>query len=347
MLAAKDITNQIITDDCTLLAALERLNRNAGGVLAVVDSGQRLLGTLTDGDIRRAILKGQQLTASVTAAMMTSPCAVSNDTEANVAHALMLARNLNFLPVVDAAGVLLGAVIAGKCGGRRELPNYAVIMCGGLGSRLGELTRNCPKPMLRIGGVPILERIMKGIIACGITRFFFATNYLREKIEGYFGDGSRFNAQIDYLREDRRLGTGGALSLLPFVPETPLLIMNGDILTDVEFNRLLDFHAESGGLATMGIVEFAYQNPYGVIRHENGRLLGIDEKPVQSWFINSGIYVVNPELLAAIPHNTYIGMPTILLEAMTNGHKINVYPIYENWLDIGRDDDFKLAQTLI
>lgn len=347
MMSLDQIAQILIKPDSPLLDALKQLNANAGGALAVIGENGELLGTLTDGDIRRALLNSHALTDEVSCAMRAKPLFAYFDSGFQERSELMHRRNISFLPIVDKGGKLCGAEIHGLSTENKKLPNYAVVMCGGLGSRLGALTRNCPKPMLRIGGLPILERIVRNLIGHGVTRFFFATNYLREQIEDYFGDGAKWNVEISYLRENKRLGTGGALSLLPFIPDDPIIIMNGDLLTDTDFGNFLDFHYKNKAIATMGIVEFSYQNPYGVIRYDQSTLIGIEEKPIQSWYINSGIYIINPEILGYIPEDTYIDMPSILMQAMNKGKRVNVYPIYENWLDIGREDDFNLAQTLI
>lgn len=347
MMTIDEIKHLIINKSVTLFDALNQLNSNSGGTLIVIGTNGDLVGTLTDGDIRRSLLNGKSLENTVECSMRTPPVYASFYSTLRERSELLSRNNIALLPIVNSDGKLCGAEIRTILSESARLPNYAIIMCGGLGTRLGDLTRNCPKPMLRIGGIPILERIVTGLMKYGISRFFFATNYLREQIEDYFCNGSKWNIEIGYLRESKRLGTGGALSLLPFKPADPVLIMNGDLLTDIDFSKFLDFHKENNASATMGIVEFSYQNPYGVIRYEQSALLGIEEKPIQSWYINSGIYIINPNILDYIPSETYIDMPAILLKALQNGEKVNVYPIYETWLDIGREDDFKLAQTLI
>mgnify|MGYP001661326130 CR=1 FL=1 len=347
MKTRNDIESLIVYHDATLSQGLEKLNSNAGSVLLVVDVNDRLMGTMTDGDVRRALLRGVRIEDPVSQAMHSKPFVAHVNNTLEERLTLMHSRGVRHLPVVDDRGQLLGIETLQGSVSTSLLPNEAVIMCGGLGSRLGQLTHDCPKPMLKVGGKPILERIMCGIIQCGISRFFFATNYLREKIESYFGNGEKWGVQIRYLKEKKRMGTGGALSLLPYVPTHPMLVMNGDILTEFNIRHLLDFHSMANSITTMGIVEYRYQNPYGVVRHDGTKLLAIDEKPTESWFINAGIYVVEPRLLRTIPGDVFIDMPTLLLNAKSRGEQVSVCPICENWIDIGRESDYKSAQQMI
>lgn len=342
----QEVENRIILSSTNIGAALELINTNRGKLLIVIDTYGKLRGTLTDGDIRRALLKGESLDAPVSSAMKRNPVTGRVDMDSNERMGIMLAHEVSTLPIINENDEFMGIEILQEFRNYEKMPNWAVIMCGGLGTRLGNLTRSCPKPMLRIGGVPILERIMKTLIGSGISRFFFATNYLRNQIEDYFGDGADWDVSITYLKEEKRLGTGGALSLLPERPEHPVLVMNGDLLTNMNFMNMIKYHQTSCAKATMGIVEFQYQNPYGVIRHANSQLLGIEEKPVSTWFINSGIYVIEPDLLDYVPDNSFLDMPNLLLQAREDGQPIGVYPIYETWLDIGRPDDFRLAEEI-
>lgn len=344
--ARKDIENRFVEANQTIKTTLECLNANNGGVLIVVDKAGKLRGTVTDGDIRRSLLKGRTLEDPVSQAMTLNPVIAHSDMDSNERMAVLMGGSVSCVPVVNDENEVLGIDMLQDTRAHEKLPNEAVIMCGGLGSRLGNLTRTCPKPMLRIGGTPILERILGNLIQSGVRRFFLATNYLREQIEEYFEDGSRWNVEIRYLREEQKLGTGGALSLLPYQPSHSLVVMNGDLLTNMSFVNMLKFHTQNGVSATMGIVEFQYTNPYGVIRHSNSKLVEIAEKPVSTCFINSGIYVIEPEMLEYVPKNKFMNMPDLLLQAKEKGHSIGVYPIYETWLDIGRPDDFSLAEKI-
>lgn len=344
MKTEEEIQNIIILQSESIEVCLKKLNDSAGIPLLVVDENNILKGTISDGDIRRALLHGVLLDDSISAAMCMRPVIVDISSSPEERFFLLRSHQLRVLPLTDERGSLCGAEVLSSNVSAR--PHEAVLMCGGLGTRLGSLTRDCPKPMLEVGGKPILERIMCNLIEGGISRFFFATNYLREKIENYFGDGQKWGVSIRYLRETKRMGTGGALSLLPHIPTHPFLVMNGDILTTFNTGHLLDFHEMCGGIATLGIVRHCYQNPYGVIRHDGSTLLGIVEKPIESCFINAGIYVVEPRLLETMPRNVFIDMPTLLLQAKERGELVSVCPICESWIDIGREVDYQAAQQL-
>lgn len=342
MKVKNEINDIIIFQTDNIETGLKKINESMGSTLLVVDEDNILKGTLSDGDIRRALLKEVHLEDCVTAAMCASPIIVNISSSLEERLFLMRSRHLKVLPVIDEMGYLLGAEILSANSPVR--PNEAVLMCGGLGTRLGSLTSNCPKPMLEVGGKPILERIMCNLIEGGIYSFFFATNYLREKIENYFGDGKKWGVSIRYLKETKRMGTGGALSLLPYIPEHPFLVMNGDIMTSFNIANLFDFHEMCRSVATLGIVRHTYQNPYGVIRYDGTTLLGIEEKPIESCFINAGIYVVEPNLLKDMPHDVFIDMPTLLLQAIERGEFVSVCPICESWIDIGQKSDYEAAQ---
>ena len=336
----------IVIDKATSIEhCLNLLNSKTRPTLFIVEDGNRLLGTLTDGDIRRALLKGIGIKESVARAMQSNPIISYSGESRDVRYARMRGKNILSLPVLDENGILVGLEEINS--DEENLPNVAVLMCGGLGTRMGELTKECPKPMLIIDGSPMLEKILRRLVRCGIRNFIFAINYLGEMIEEYFGDGAKWNVCINYLHEDRRMGTGGALSLIEERPSQAMIVMNADILTDFDIRNLLDFHIQIHSFATMGIVEHQYQNPFGVVRHHDSKFIGIDEKPIEKWHINSGIYAIEPELIDLVPKETFIDMPDILLLAMKTGKNVNVFPLLETWADIGRKPDYLKAQTVL
>ena len=218
-------------------------------------------------------------------------------------------------------------------------------MAGGFGKRLRPLTNTCPKPMLRVGDKPILELILEGFVNAGFHRFYISTHYMPEQIRDHFGDGSQWNVSIKYIHEETPLGTGGALGLLPHEEiDLPLFMMNGDILTNLNYLSLLAFHEEHGGKATMCVREFDYQVPYGVIEADGHRAKAMVEKPVYTFNVNAGIYLLSPELVKRVTPGTQVDMPTLLEQEMADGHAVNLYPLKEYWLDIGQVDDFQRAQ---
>lgn len=221
--------------------------------------------------------------------------------------------------------------------------NAVVIMAGGLGTRLAPLTKDCPKPLLKVGSKPILETILESLISCSFRSFFFSVNYRADMIESYFGNGSKWGVSIRYLREEEPLGTAGALSLLPPVPDKPMIVINGDLLTSLNFAHLLQYHEEHGSSATMCIREYAYSIPYGVVDTDQHRFRGIREKPVHRTFVNAGIYVLESRLIAAIPPSTFTNMTVLFEQLASRGERVSVFPVQEYWLDIGRMDDYERA----
>jgi len=218
-------------------------------------------------------------------------------------------------------------------------------MAGGFGKRLKPLTEDCPKPMLKVGGRPILETILENFLEAGFRNFYFSTHYLPEVIRDYFGDGSKYGCSITYIHEDTPLGTAGALGLLPEedVSDQPIIMINGDILTKVNLNQLLEDHNNKGGIATMCVRQHKHQIPYGVIKELDGAAIGVDEKPVETYFVNAGIYVLEPRLLKQVNKNVKIDMPPLLMEQVEKGDTVNLFPIHEYWLDIGQPEELQKA----
>lgn len=220
-------------------------------------------------------------------------------------------------------------------------------MAGGFGSRLRPLTDNCPKPMLKVGDKPILETVIRSFIKAGFSDFYISTHYMPEQIKNHFGDGGDLGVNISYVYEETPLGTGGALGLLPdsMRQDLPLIMINGDVLTKVDFERLLSFHVENDADATMCVREYDYQIPYGVINGEGNQITSMVEKPIQRFFVNAGIYVVSPRVIQSVEKNQKIDMPTLLEQHMEERQKVLMFPVHEYWLDIGRMDDFNKAQV--
>jgi dTDP-glucose pyrophosphorylase/predicted transcriptional regulator len=322
--------------------AIRTIDEGAIRIALVVDDGNRLLGTVTDGDIRRGILKGISLDDAVERVMNAHPTTARADESRDAILERMKQTRLHQIPVVDGQGRLVAVEILDELLQTRQRDNWVVLMAGGLGSRLRPLTDECPKPLLKVGSKPLLEIILENFLEYGFRRFFLSVNYKAEMVKAHFGDGSRWGIEIRYIHEDRRLGTAGALSLLPERPALPLVVMNGDLLTKVNFQHLLDFHAEHGARATMCVREYDFQVPYGVVRIDHHRILGIDEKPVQRFFVNAGIYVLEPETLALIPP-TYFDMPDLFTKLIAERRETAVFPIREYWLDIGHMEDFARA----
>jgi len=333
----------LITPDTPILKAIDIIDQAGLQIALVVDEEGRLLGTLTDGDVRRAILKHLGLDRAVHEIMNPAPYFIYREQPRENAYAAMKSRKLRQIPVLDEDHRVVGLEIADELLNPPARNNWVIIMAGGLGRRLSPLTDFCPKPLLKVGDKPVLETILESFIQQGFRCFYFSVNYKAEMIIQHFGDGSRWGVEIRYLHENRPLGTAGALGLLPVKPEDPLLLMNGDILTKIDFGRLLDFHHQALTDVTMCIKERFNQIPYGVVTFQKNRLTGIEEKPLQRYFVNAGLYVLNPAVLDYVPAGSRLDIPDLVKELLNQGKEIAVFPIREYWIDIGRLDDYKRA----
>jgi len=335
----------LISSDSNMKHAIDKIDKGSLQIALVVDNDRQLLGTITDGDIRRAILKGLSLDHSVINVMNPNPTTLTTGHSRDAIISVMKNKQLRQIPIVNDAGQVVGLEVLDELISIQHRDNWVVLMVGGLGSRLQPLTNDCPKPMLKVGNKPLLETILESFIDFGFHRFFFTVNYKAEMIEEYFGNGSRWGVDIRYLRETKRLGTAGSLGLLPEIPDRPILVMNGDILTKVNYAQLLEFHEEHGAKATMCVREYDFQVPYGVALVDSHQLIDIQEKPIHHYFVNAGVYVLNPEALSLVPKDTFYDMPD-LFQMIVNLDKTSsaaAFPIREYWIDIGRASDFERA----
>ncbi len=343
----KDWRKTSVGPETSIKETMAVIDKSAVQIALVVDQNDKLLGTVTDGDIRRGILKGVSLDEPVKRIFYVSPLTASIDDNSETLHRIMKEQSINQLPVVDHDGrvvelVLLRDILTGK-----KNKNPVILMAGGLGTRLRPLTESCPKPLLKVGGTPLLETILQGFIDKGFDTFYLSVNYKAEMIEDYFGDGSKWGVSVNYLRETKRLGTAGSIKLLPRKPTLPFIVMNGDLLTKVDFKNLLEFHVNnnklSNAMATMCVREYNMQIPYGVIRQEGNRLVHLDEKPVHRFFINGGIYVFEPDMIDLIPDDQYFDMTHLFDKMMGKDYKTVIFHIREYWMDIGHKADFETA----
>lgn len=333
----------LVPSSASIREAVKIIDETSMQIVLVVDEGERLLGTITDGDVRRGILKGVSLEDSVERIMNREPTTATVDEGRDRIFATMQTRQLHQIPVVDGAGHVVGLETLNALIKPQMKENWVVLMAGGLGSRLRPLTDDCPKPMLKVGNKPLLENIVDTFVEYGFHRFYISVNYMADVVKSHFGDGERWNAEIQYLEEDRKLGTAGALSLLPGRPSTPLVVMNGDVVTKVNLDQLLDFHTSNRSRATMCVREYNFQVPYGVVKLDNHRITGIDEKPVQRMFVNAGIYVLEPETLDLVPSSVAFDMPALFERLIEAKQETAVFPLREHWLDIGELSDYRRA----
>jgi dTDP-glucose pyrophosphorylase len=335
----------IVGSDATVSEAIAAIESGSIQVALVLDGQDRLVGVVTDGDIRRGLLRGIQLSGLAADVMNRSPVSVLATLSREERLHLMRQKSIRQLPLLDDGGKLIGVETFDELIETPHYPNPVLIMAGGLGERLGALTRERPKPMLNVGGRPLLETIIRNVVQQGFRNIFISVNYRAEMIMDHFGDGSALNARIEYVREAERLGTAGALGLLPQPSELPVVVTNGDILTTVNYGALLDFHNGTSAEATMAVREHKVHVPYGVVTANDGYLEGIREKPTESWYVSAGIYVVGPSVFRHVERGVHIDMPTVLERVVAGKGRVAIYPIREYWLDIGRMEDFEQAHA--
>jgi dTDP-glucose pyrophosphorylase len=333
----------LVAPSASVREALETITKNSRQAVMVVDAGGRLVGIVTDGDIRRGFLRGVGIDGRVDELMNRQPTTAPAGVARDAALALMQRRTLRHLPVVDAAGRLVDVLLLDDLLRPVPVPNAAVLMAGGAGSRLRPLTDAVPKPLLRVGGKPLLEILIERLRAAGVSEFFVTVRYKSELIEKYFGDGARLGVRIRYVREEEPLGTAGALARLPESLAEPFFLVNGDILTKCDFGAMLDFHRRWHADLTVGTVPHTVEVPYGVVRVDGERLAGIDEKPRLDFLINAGVYVVEPAAAGLIPRDRAFDAPDLIPLLKRAGRTVVAFPIREYWLDVGQHGDFHRA----
>lgn len=333
----------LIYPDMQIYKVIEIIDLNSRQIAIVTDEEGKLLGTVTDGDIRRGILKKIPLSSPVSQIMNPQPVTIPKMDDRKSIIDILKANKIRHLPVVDEARHVIGVERLEEQLNESHNNSWVVIMAGGRGKRLKPLTDDCPKPMLKIGERPILQIILEQFIRQGFARFCISVNYKSMQIKDYFGDGSKLGAEIYYIDEKKRMGTAGSLSLFPFEIHEPILVLNGDILTKLSFEQLIDFHREHQATATIAVATYGFQVPYGLIKANHDLLVGFEEKPVFSSFINAGIYVLNPEVLNYVPKDSYFDMNNLFKVLIQNKEPVCIFPIREYWTDIGEMKSFNQA----
>jgi len=341
----RDCKEILVSPETTIRETLRVIDEGSLQIALVVNRNGRLVGTVTDGDVRRAILRNVPVDAAVCTIMNTSPTTALVQDSIEDVVAAMTRRQLRHMPIVDSQGSIMGIEVLREFFEARERPNWVVLMAGGYGLRLRPLTEDCPKPLLKVGTRPLLETILSNFVSSGFRHFFISVHYRAEMVKDHFEDGSRWGVTIQYIDEKEQGGTAGALSLLPGVPEHPVFVMNGDVLTKVHLDHVLDFHEQQASEATMCVREYEYQVPYGVVTIGQHDILTIEEKPVQRFLVNAGIYVLNPAVLQIVPRGESCDMTSLFQLAVSKGLRTSVFPIREYWLDIGQMDDFQRANS--
>lgn len=330
--------------DTNIRDALKIIDHKGGQIALVVDSKQKLLGTVTDGDVRRGILSRIDVHSPVSMIMNAKPVTAKSNDSREFILSYMRKSKLHHIPLIDDAGYLVGMETLEELTRPICRENMVLLMAGGLGSRLRPLTDECPKPMLKVGGRPILETIILSFIEYGFKEFVISLNFKADTIRDYFSDGEKWGVSICYIEENESLGTAGSLRFLPKAKNSrPIIVMNGDVLTKVNLGHFLDFHGSHQSKATMGVREYNFQIPYGVLKLNHHRIIEIDEKPVHKFFVNAGIYILNQEVLSCLPAEERFEMPAFF-ELLKKDHHIAAFPIREYWLDIGQHENLKQAQ---
>ncbi len=310
----------------------------------VVDEKRHLLGVVSDGDIRRALIKHLPMHTPIEKVMNKSPMVVDKGTSKTKVLNLMKSKGMLAIPVID-NGIVVGLETLQKIIERPNYDNPVFLMAGGFGTRLKPLTDNCPKPLLKLGDKPILETILESFIACGFHQFYISTHYMPEAIVNHFGDGKKWGVDIHYIHEEIPLGTGGSLGLLPkSLPDLPIIMMNGDVLTKINFEELLNYHNLAKPMCTVCVREDEYKVPYGVVEAEDGVITSLIEKPTHKYFINAGVYVVSRTLIEGVAQNKKIDMTDLIDNCLVSNKKVSMFPVHEYWLDIGKMVDFYQAQ---
>jgi dTDP-glucose pyrophosphorylase len=332
-----------ISPDASILDAMKKIDDAAIATVVVCEAG-KVKGVLTDGDIRRAIIGGAALTAPISEYYTRTFVSVGPEALRADVLDLMQARVIEQIPIVDQDGDLKGIHTLHKLLGNETRPNWAVIMAGGKGTRLGKLTESTPKPMLKVAGKPILERLVLHLISYGIKQIFISVNHLSHVIEGYFGDGSKWGCSIEYLREGEPLGTGGALSLLPETPDHPVILMNGDLLLEADISQMIQFHEMHDFYATMGVHCYFHEVPFGCIETDGNRMIGLEEKPLLTKTINGGVYVLSPAAVQSVPGNSFFPVTGIFEEALNKNLSCGAYPLDGEWVDIGLPEQLDRAR---
>jgi len=335
----------VVSADHTIADAIRIIDDCVEKVCLVVDKNDALIGTVTDGDVRRGLIRSLSLESPVIEIMRREFTVAKPDDGKQRMLEIMRSNSVRQLPIINAQSQIVGLTIEDELLETNDRNNNRVIlMAGGLGHRLMPMTENRPKPLLKVGGYPVLETILKTFIDGNFYKFYLSVNYRAEMIKEHFGNGDHWNVNIQYLEEDSQLGTAGALGLLPVEDlNEPLIVMNGDVLTNVNFNNLLDFHKEQGAQATMCVREYDYQVPFGVVTIDNQYVVDLEEKPVYTSFVNAGIYVLEPEILKLIVKDEHLDMTDLFKLIIGTGMKSTVFPVREYWIDVGKIDDFQRA----
>jgi dTDP-glucose pyrophosphorylase len=334
----------MLPKEATIEQVVRNLDRVAIKIVLIVNDKDELLGTISDGDIRRGLLKGLTLSSPITEIIHRNPLVVPPEMGRELVTQLMIANKIQQIPVVGEDRQVVGLHLWDQIATPFVRPNLMVIMAGGVGTRLRPHTEKCPKPLLPIAGKPMLEHIIERAKQEGFNSFVLAIHYLGHMIEEHFADGRRLGVKIDYLREDLPLGTAGALALLAPRPSSTFVVTNGDVITDIRYGELIDFHNRHNTAATMAVRVHEWRHPFGVVQTQGVDIVGFEEKPITRTHINAGVYALAPEALDVLQKGIHCDMPTLFERLRGKGDRTVAFPIHEPWLDVGRPADLQSAK---
>lgn len=330
----------LLSLNATIEDVLKNLNKTGLRISLIINEKQEFQGTVTDGDIRKALVEGVDQKTSIQKIINRDAFIVSPEIKPEIVLQLMIKNKVQQIPVVNEVQKISGLYLWDEVISQKKITNTMVIMAGGKGTRLGKYTKNCPKPLLPVNGKPMLEQIIDRAKLQGFERFIISINYLGQMIEDYFGNGEKWNVKIDYIKEDQPLGTAGSLSLLSPKPEHPFIVSNCDIVTDINYGELLDFHYDHKAVATMAVRMHEWKNPYGVVVTKGIDIIDFEEKPIIRSNINAGVYVLEPSVIDDIEKDKNFDMPNLFEKLKKKNQKTIVYPVHEPWLDVGRPEDY-------
>ena len=347
MSSAEEIWRQaILPAHATIAQAIRNLDQVAIKIVLVTNEAGELEGTISDGDIRRGLLRGLDLNSPIASVIHRNALVVPREMGREMVMQLMAANKIQQIPVVDEHQLVIGLHLWDEIATPPRRSSLMVIMAGGMGTRLRPHTENYPKPLLPIAGKPMLEHIIERAKVEGFSHFVLAIHYLGYMIEDYFGNGDRLDVRIDYLRENFPLGTAGALGFLNPRPAAPFVVTNGDVITDIRYGELLDFHMRHDAAATMAVRVHEWQHPFGVVQTQGIDIVGFEEKPVARSHINAGVYALDPDALDVLSADAHCDMPTLFERLLAQAKRTVAYPMHEPWLDVGRPEDLAAARGI-
>lgn len=334
-----------ISPGATIKDVIQRLDKSALQIVLVINSKGSLEGTITDGDIRRGLLKGMDLNSAIDTIIHRDSFVVPPQMDREMVMQIMRANKIHQLPVVDEERRVVDLHTWDEVNSQPVKDNVMVIMAGGFGTRLRPYTEKCPKPMLPVAGKPMMEYIIEQAKRDGFQRFIVSTHYLSHMIEEHFGNGDKWGVTIEFIIEKQPLGTAGGLGYLKNKLDNPFVVTNGDVLTDIRYSEMLDFHIRQDAEATMAVRLHEWQHPFGVVKIDGVDIIDFEEKPVARTHVNAGVYTLNPSALELLNKNEHCEMPTLFERIKSHNHRTIAYPMHEPWLDVGRPDDLEKART--